>query len=743
MAVVYRAFDARLERRVALKVLSPELAADQAFRQRFIRESRAAAAVDHPNIIPIFEAGEASGVLFIAMRFVHGQDAQTLIDTESRLPAERACQILGQVASALDAAHAHGLVHRDVKPANMLLDATGGDEAADHVYLSDFGLSKQALGGTELTSTGQFLGTLNYVAPEQIEARQLDGRTDQYALACSAFAMLTGNPPFTRDQSVAIMWAQMSNPPPPVTGRRPDLPDAVNAVVAKALAKSPDERYATCREFVAALRRACGIGSSWPPGGPPEPPRHPVTRAVQPGDLAAASASAAAASVPPPSQPQAAAAAASGGPPTQAKPVPSDPGGGRPGGPYGTTPEGYYPESGRGPRKSRRRTLSVIAVAVVAVLAAGGWFLLGRGSGGTGEAAAAALKPPGCTSAVAKSGFVHPHPASNLVATGGRPFDVVANRGFAFASLGEGVAVLNTTKAVPSVMWTASVSGAQGEAITNSGRYLLVSAGAGLSVFRTADLERSPAAPIGSLSTPNARHPVQVAVSPDDRFAFVSIQNSNEIAVFNLQRALASGFSGNARVGVIPMPSDPVGLAVSPDGKYLYATSGIRTPAVESGPGTLSVIDMRKAETHPATSVLKNISAGCGPDRVLADGQRLWVTAGGSNSVLAYSAPKLLSDPKHALLARVPVGEVPLGLVLVRHGTRLVVADSNRDHRGAASNLAVIDTAKALNGKHAVLGYIRSGDTPRQFGMTQGGAGLLVADTDGGQVQSVNITRLP
>ena len=260
MAVVYRAFDARLERRVALKILDPELARDEEFRLRFIRESRAAAAVDHPNIIPIYEAGEADGVLFIAMRFVDGRDVQRLISDLHPLPVPRVCDIVTQVAAALDAAHAHGLVHRDVKPGNMLRDATSGRAQPDHVYLADFGLSKQALGtGAALTSAGQFLGTLNYVAPEQIEGRPVDGRTDEYALACSAFEMLAGEPPFRRNGSLAIMWAQLSSTPPPVSGIRPGLPAAADRVMNKALAKAPDDRYATCLEFADALRRACGV----------------------------------------------------------------------------------------------------------------------------------------------------------------------------------------------------------------------------------------------------------------------------------------------------------------------------------------------------------------------------------------------------------------------------------------------------------------------------------------------------
>ncbi len=295
MAVVYRAYDVRLERLVAIKVLSPELARDEAFRQRFIRESRTAAAVDHPNIIPIFEAGEANGVLFIAMRFVQGPNVQELVDTEGPLPAARACHIISQVAAALEAAHSHGLVHRDVKPGNMLLDMAGGGDYPGHAYLSDFGLSKRALSVSALTSTGQFLGTLDYIAPEQIEARAVNGRTDEYALACSAYTMLTGQPPFVRDESVAVMWAQISAPPPELTSRRPDLPAAVDEVMAKALAKVPTERYGTCPEFAAALRRACGLesGPGLVPGAagtfPDVPPRE-STRVVPvvPADAAGA-----------------------------------------------------------------------------------------------------------------------------------------------------------------------------------------------------------------------------------------------------------------------------------------------------------------------------------------------------------------------------------------------------------------------------------------------------------------------
>ena len=258
MAVVYRASDRRLNRPVALKILAPELASDEGYRQRFLREMRAAAAVDHPNIVPVFDAGEADGALFIAMRYVDGQDVRTLLEAEHRLPAPRAVRLITQAASALDEAHSRGLVHRDVKPGNMLI----GSAQPDHLYLSDFGLSKQRVSSAPLTLTGQFLGTLDYMAPEQIEGRPLDGRADLYALACTAFEMLAGQPPFKRDAGLAVMWAQVSAPVPSLRALRPDLPPAVDQVMAKALAKSPDARYPSCTAFARALSAACGLGGS-------------------------------------------------------------------------------------------------------------------------------------------------------------------------------------------------------------------------------------------------------------------------------------------------------------------------------------------------------------------------------------------------------------------------------------------------------------------------------------------------
>jgi len=257
MAVVFRALDERLNRLVALKILAPVLAEDDAFRQRFIMESQAAAAVDDPNIIPVYEAGEANGALFIATRLVRGGDLRTLVAQHGPLAPGRAEWILSAVASALDSAHAAGLIHRDVKPANMLLETRPG--RPDHVYLTDFGVSKAALDASGLTGTGQFIGTVDYAAPEQIQGWPVNGRIDQYALGCSGFELLCGRPPFFGRQVIAAMYAHVSESPPAPSSLRDQLPAAVDEVFARVLAKSPEDRFPTCQDFASALQDALGV----------------------------------------------------------------------------------------------------------------------------------------------------------------------------------------------------------------------------------------------------------------------------------------------------------------------------------------------------------------------------------------------------------------------------------------------------------------------------------------------------
>ncbi|HUK94662.1 MAG TPA: serine/threonine-protein kinase [Gaiellaceae bacterium] len=258
MSVVYRAENLRLGNAVALKLLAAELAEDEGFRERFVRESRTAASLLHPHIIPIYDAGDAEGILYIAMRYVDGPDLKALA-REGALTPERVLRIGAQVASALDAAHERGLIHRDVKPANVLLEAGPGGE--DHAYLADFGLTKNVDSHSGITGTGQFVGTIDYMAPEQIEGREVDSRVDVYALGCVLFECLAGVPPYPRESEVAVLWAHMRDEPPAVSAVRPELPPATDDALAWALSKDPADRPGTCGELIDALRGALGVSS--------------------------------------------------------------------------------------------------------------------------------------------------------------------------------------------------------------------------------------------------------------------------------------------------------------------------------------------------------------------------------------------------------------------------------------------------------------------------------------------------
>ena len=254
-STVYRAEDPRLRIPIALKLLNPEAAADESFRERFVREFRLVAGINHPNIIPIYDAGVWEDSLYIAMRYVAGGDLKARIRGGPLAP-ERALTTLAQVAGGLDAAHARGLVHRDVKPANIMVDAGAGADAPEVAYVTDFGLIKSVETGGAPTATGELLGTIDYVAPEQIEGRPVDGRTDVYSLGCVAFECLTGRVPFDRDNEAATLWAHMQEEPPSAVAANPRLPRGIDRVLERALAKSPDDRFATCGGLVEALRAA-------------------------------------------------------------------------------------------------------------------------------------------------------------------------------------------------------------------------------------------------------------------------------------------------------------------------------------------------------------------------------------------------------------------------------------------------------------------------------------------------------
>src|SRR4051812_31580475 len=260
MGVVYRATQSGLERVVALKVVAPAFAHDEEFQARFQRESKLAASIEHPNVIPVYEAGEQDGTLFLAMRYVDGTDLKSLLSREGRLEPIRAARFVAQIANALNAAHAAGLVHRDVKPANALL------AAQDHVYLTDFGLTKRAASGSAMTKTGQLVGTVDYVAPEQVEGSSVDARTDVYSLACVLYHLLTGHVPFDKPTEMAKLFAHVHEDPPRPSDVAPGTPGALDDVVWRGMSKEPTKRFLSAGD----LGRAALAGAEHHPLAEPE-----------------------------------------------------------------------------------------------------------------------------------------------------------------------------------------------------------------------------------------------------------------------------------------------------------------------------------------------------------------------------------------------------------------------------------------------------------------------------------------
>jgi DNA-binding beta-propeller fold protein YncE len=605
------------------------------------------------------------------------------------------------------------------------------------------------------------------VAPEQIEGAPVDGRTDQYALACAAFELFTGEPPFRRDDGVAVMYAHLHEPPPRLRVRRSERPDEIDEVMATALAKAPADRYDSCSEFAGALRRGLGLAT-----GPDAAvrPAHPDTEIAMPavGDDARPSggdASPGKQAGPAPSGRGHTAYLPTGpraGPqpvgPGLPEPTGTGQGGGLTwgaglGGGAGPAREGGPTQGGdptaAGPTQPQsagvaqaggrraRRPLFWIMIAAVVVAAGGGFALASHGHGNGGSSA---IVPPGCTMQTATAPTLRDVPSATVATGGADPYGATESHDgqFTFVTVRNALDVFrNRGTLAPTLVRTIAVAGAgRGIVVTHDGRFLVAAAGSGAVVINVTAAEQGAPDPIvGSLASPNGKGAAEVALSLHDDFAFVTLQSSSEMAVFKLQAALANGFSASDFVGYVPLGAQPAGIAAG--GKFLYVTSIA---------GMLSVVSMPEAETHPRLAVAATVRAGCGPARAVlsANAQVLWITARQSDALLAFSTPLLRTDPGRALIAKVMVGENPMGEELVNDGRLIVVADSNLDGlKSASANLAVVDTARALAGRPALLGYIPTGLLPRQFTVEPGGRTLLVTDQHSDQLQALQTADLP
>ena len=714
MASVYEATDLRLNRSVALKVLAEELAEGSDFRERFLRESRFAASLDHPNIVPIYEAGEADGRLYIAMRYVRGNNLAGVLRKDGPFEPRRALAILSPVADALDAAHNAGLVHRDVKPANILLTAAAGRDGYEHVYLTDFGLTKATSALTKLTATGNFIGTMAYVSPEQIRGEPLDARTDLYAFGCVAYECLTGVPPFVRDDQAALLWAHLNEPPAAVSDHRGDLLPA-DSVMAKALAKNPSDRYQTCDEFTQALSDMLLTGRHSPSSvlttATPQPDRVSATETLAPG-----SASAVEASLPDDAQP----ATAGRGqgpdepprrtePPDDEEPVAAGQGArqqklpkvrrsqGGPQRPPTAGPPAVAARSrrrGRSRRPRRRAGLTVLAAVagVAAILTA---VLVVRpttqvGVGKPTEAPSSAAAPSSATaastqasastdSAAPSSTEPPPVPAAPAVVPvasvaiptiDGAPIPVGEMPGFvAISPDGRLAYIANRAAGVVTVLditinkVTATIPVPAGPpqfiALTPDGSHAYVS------IYNT-DETINLVAVIDTKSTrllgtiPVDKKPYALAVTPDQRFVYVPSHDAAHLDIIDI--------ATNTVVQTVPVPPNPHWVTFTPDGKVAYVA--------DHESNVLSVLDTA------SNTVVQTINVGTSPHSVAVspDGKQVAVVCFDSNDLY------FIDTATNQVVGRVPVGTNPQDVTYAPDGRYLYTANVD------AGTVSVVDT---------------------------------------------------
>jgi YVTN family beta-propeller protein len=740
MGQVYRAEDTRHDRWVALKVLPEGFGDDREYQQRFRRESRVAAQLREPHIIPIHDYGDVDGRLFIDMRMVDGEDLAALLKRTGPLPPARAARLVGQIAEALDAAHAAGLVHRDVKPSNVLVTAR------DFVYVVDFGVAQSvAETRTSLTITGTTVGTLEYMAPERFTNQPIDGRADVYSLSCVLAECLTGQRPFSGEDLPALMYAHLYLEPPRVSALVPGLPPALDDVIARGMAKDPDERFATAAELATAAEDA--LTGSLPAAAPPaegvparpagspasgttahplpnrmappprtaSPPRRPVPVSAPPTPAPAGAADGRprneiGTAAPGPDEAVTRGPAAVGAPTF----VPRSPPGGPPDGvpPGAGTPPAAPPDTPDGPRPRRRRRIALVATTAVAVvLAVTAAVLLWPRSGGSpasrsanvgagssAPATSAAPARPATSLATPTAGAVvpvPPDPQFMAIAPNGR-FGYITH-----PSAGV-VSVFDTTLAKITATIPIPEGPPQYLGFSPDGQRAYVS-------ITSADFTKNAIDVLDTRtnkvlrSVPVGKRPFVPVTSPDGRLLYVPLHDERYVDVID-----TTTDSVTTQIPVVPSPH---WMAVSSDGKLGYTANH------ESG--VITAINLSTDQ------VITTIPVGTAPHSIAfsPDGSRVSVVCFQSNDVFE------IDTRTQQVVARVKgVGAKPQDIVYAPDGARFYTANVD------GGTISVVDAA---NG--AVTARIPTGSQPTSIAVLPNGRQAYVTNFGEGTVRVLDV----
>ncbi len=718
MSIVFRAENPRLGNVIALKVLDPELANNDVFRSRFLEESRIAASMNHPNVIPIHDTGSSDGLLYIAMRYVSGTDLRQMLKQRGVLPTDETVFLLSQAARALDAAHRRGLVHRDVKPANLLIERGTDEGDPEHVYLTDFGITKHMDGVSGLTSAGALLGTIDYIAPEQVRGMSVLGMADQYSLGCVLYECLTGRLPYEKDFGTAIMWAHVEEPPIPATRARPGLPPGIDDVFAKVLAKLPGDRYDSCRSFMNDAGHALGLSEPMPGSG--SIGMMPGSGAVPyPTELAGGYSS----SEPsrdryesrgdptsswPVSQPLPP-------PPTTADPIVAPPGPGRPGG---------HRRRGRG----GAWLVAALALLLVAGAAAGVTLVLTGGHKNSGASGGSSASRSATSAGSATASGSASSSGSATGSAAGVPLPTVAGK----VTVGQS----------PNYI-----------AVAPNGKFAYItSAGSGvITVLDTATNKVT-----GTMNFHLG--PTQsVSISPDSRTAYVSVYG-------NHATPLVAFIDTATRTVTATVPVDnfqPGPSATSLDGRFLYVPNHNLSPTgahenvvdvidlasktvVQSIPTAANphwvVFDKANGQIYVSdhlstfvtvlnasnNSFVQNIEVGETPhaEALSPDGSRLAVTSFDGNEVF------VINTATNKEIKVVPIGRNPLDVVYSPDGRYLFTSD-NEDN-----SVTVIDTKT-----YTVVGHVATGKAPSSIAVLPNGQQAYVTDENDGTIEILNLPK--